>query len=190
VRVARSPFQLLAIAVACLAASVALAACGSDDETSEAGSVAASPTATGAGADGTVALSEDAGLGPILVDAEGRTLYLFEKDDQGDESSCSGACAQEWPPYTTKGEPKTGEGIEAASLTTFERSEGATQIAYAEHPLYYYAGDAAPGEANGNELDAFGAEWYALDAEGQPVEGDETGESEDADDSGGYGSGY
>ena len=58
----RSPFQLLGIAIGCLAASAALAACGSDDETSSAGSVAASTTATNTGADGTVALGEDAGL--------------------------------------------------------------------------------------------------------------------------------
>ena len=159
-------------ASACLVAALALAACGSDDETT---STAAAPSSGGSAA--SVNLDDNADLGQILVDGSGRTLYLFEKDDEGDESYCDADCAKEWPPFTSTGQPQAGDGVDAAKLTTFQRDDGDTQVAYDDHPLYYYSGDQSPGDANGNGSDAFGAEWYALDAVGETVEG---GESEDS----------
>jgi predicted lipoprotein with Yx(FWY)xxD motif len=170
-------------AFACVAATVGVAACGSSDDTTT--STTSAPATSGAA---TVDLSDSAGLGQILVDGSGRTLYLFEKDDEGDESYCSGDCAKDWPPFTTKGEPQAGDGIDAAKLTTFKREDGTTQVAYDDHPLYYFSEDTAAGEANGNGLDEFGAEWYALDASGQTAEGDE--ESEGSTDSTSTDSGY
>jgi predicted lipoprotein with Yx(FWY)xxD motif len=169
----------LLTAIACLAGTVGLAACGSGDDST---TTAAAPATSGSAA--VVTLSDDAGLGQILVDGSGRTLYLFEKDDEGDESYCSGACAQEWPPLTTKGQPQASGDVDATKLTSFKRDDGSTQVAYHDHPLYLYAGDEATGDANGNELDDFGAEWYALDAAGQTVEGDDSGESTTSSDSG------
>ena len=68
-----------------------------------------------------------------------------------------------------------GEGIlvaaDASKLSTTARDDGSTQVVYADHPLYYYAGDQAPGDVTGNGLDQFGAEWYALDSNGETVEG-------------------
>jgi predicted lipoprotein with Yx(FWY)xxD motif len=172
----------LLTAIACFAGTVGLVACGSGDDST---TTAAAPATSGSAA--VVTLSDDAGLGQILVDGSGRTLYLFEMDDEGDESYCSGACAQEWPPLTTKGQPQASGGVDASKLTSFKREDGGTQVAYDDHPLYYYAGDEAAGDANGNELDDFGAEWYALDAGGQTVEG---GESESSDESTDTDSGY
>jgi predicted lipoprotein with Yx(FWY)xxD motif len=182
------PRILFAIS-ACAVMSVVLLACGNSDDDSTS-TEAAAPTTTAAaptgGSTAEVKLA-DSDLGQILVDADGRTLYLFEKDTSGDASTCSGACAQEWPPLTSKGMPTAGSGVDAAKLTTFSRDDGTTQVSYNDHPLYYYAGDSAPGDTNGNDIDEFGAEWYAMSAAGDSV-GNES-ESEDSDSSSG-GSGY
>jgi predicted lipoprotein with Yx(FWY)xxD motif len=109
------------------------------------------------------------GLGTILVDSSGRTVYLFEKDT-GDRSTCSGACAEAWPPVTATGKPSAGTGVSAAKLGTSMRADGTREVTYAGHPLYTYAGDTAPGATTGQGLDQFGAEWYVLSPAGTKVE--------------------
>jgi predicted lipoprotein with Yx(FWY)xxD motif len=108
-------------------------------------------------------------LGKVLVDAQGRTLYLFEAD-KGPMSACDGACASAWPPLTTTGHPTGGPGLMASKLGTTKRSDGATEVTYNGHPLYTYAGDSAPGQTNGQGLDDYGAEWYALSAAGSKID--------------------
>jgi predicted lipoprotein with Yx(FWY)xxD motif len=107
-------------------------------------------------------------LGKILVDSQGRTLYLFKKDT-GTKSTCSGACAAAWPPFTTSGKPKAESGVKASLLGTTARSDGSTEVTYNGHPLYYYAGDQGPGDTTGQGLDQFGAEWYVLSPAGSQV---------------------
>jgi predicted lipoprotein with Yx(FWY)xxD motif len=107
-------------------------------------------------------------LGKILVDAQGRTLYLFEAD-KGTMSACDGACASVWPPLTTKGKPSAA-GLPASKLGTTKRSDGTTEVTFNGHPLYTYAGDSAPGQTSGQGIDGFGAEWYALSAAGNKVD--------------------
>ena len=166
-----------------LAAALSLAACGDDEQTSSTAPASASSSGSPSGGGAaTVDLADNEALGTqLLVDSEGNTLYLFEKDDEGDESYCSGACAKAWPPLTVDGDATAGDGLEG-ELTTFTREDGSTQVSYAEHPLYLYAGDKAPGDANGNGVDQFGAEWYALDSSGAAIE---DGESSGAEDSAG-----
>lgn len=108
-------------------------------------------------------------LGKVIVDSEGFTLYDFHKD-RGTTSSCYGACAQAWPPLLTAGDPQAGEGAVAAKLGTTERKDGTTQVTYAGHPLYTFSEDTKPGEARGNDVEAFGAEWYALEPSGSEPE--------------------
>ena len=121
------------------------------------------------GGTASVDVADNPKLGPILVDAQGRTLYLFEKDES-DESYCSGACAEVWAPVTTDGTPMAGKGVAASKLTTLKRDDGSTQVVFDGHPLYLYAEDTKPGDAKGNELDQFGAEWYALHPNGANAE--------------------
>jgi predicted lipoprotein with Yx(FWY)xxD motif len=109
-------------------------------------------------------------LGPILVDANGRTLYLFEKD-RPNQSACSGACAVAWPVDHTSGAPQAGSGAQAALLGTIKRSDGTTQVTYNSHPLYYFSGDSKPGQLNGQGVNAFGAKWYVMAPTGSKVEG-------------------
>jgi predicted lipoprotein with Yx(FWY)xxD motif len=163
------------IVVSCLAVTVGIAACGSDDETTSAS--AGSTQASGSSGDVAVA---DSDLGQILVGSDGMTIYLFEKDTSADASTCSGACAQAWPPVTANGPVAGGDGVEASKLTTLKRDDGSSQIAYNGHPLYYYAGDSAPGDTNGNNVDQFGAEWYAMTSAGDAVSND-AGSSDDSD---------
>jgi predicted lipoprotein with Yx(FWY)xxD motif len=103
----------------------------------------------------------DHGLGAMLVDGQGRTLYLW-KADTGAMSTCAGECAQDWPPVTTSGAPHAGGAVKAAMLGTTKRSDGTTQVTYAGHPLYRFAGDAQAGQANGQGSNAFGAAWLVV----------------------------
>ena len=117
-------------------------------------------------------MASAAGVGRVLVDSEGMTLYYFGKDKQGGgESACYGACAAGWPPLTTEGKPVAGEGATASKLGTIERKDGTTQVTYAGRPLYTYVGDTKPGEANGTGSKAFGASWYPLHANGEKAGG-------------------
>ena len=109
-------------------------------------------------------------LGKIIVDGRSRTLYLFEKDKNG-KSSCSGACATNWPPLLTKGKPKASGSVKASKLGTTKRSDGTTQVTYGGHPLYTFVADKnKPGSTKGEGVDAFGAEWYVVGTNGKKIE--------------------
>ena len=133
------------------------------------GGKSASPTSasdTGSGAAGIVAVAKVGDLGKVIVNSEGLTLYDFHKD-KGTASSCYGNCAKVWPPVLTEGAPTAGEGAMSSKLGTTKRSDGTVQATYAGHPLYTYVADKKPGEANGNDFSSFGAQWYALHANGE-----------------------
>jgi predicted lipoprotein with Yx(FWY)xxD motif len=127
---------------------------------------ASSETAGAESGAGVVSLGNVQKLGMVLVDSNGMTLYDFHKD-KGTTSSCYGPCAEGWPPMLTEGEPTVGNGASASKLGTTERKDGTTQVTYAGHPLYTFVEDKKPGEANGNDVSAFGAQWYALKGSGE-----------------------
>ncbi|GAA2698652.1 lipoprotein [Nonomuraea recticatena] len=112
----------------------------------------------------------DTGIGKIIVDAQGRTLYLFEKDTGG-KSTCYGECAKEWPPYLTTDAPRAGEGAKADLVSTTTRDDGSKQVVYGKWPLYYYHDDKKAGDTTGHDKEEFGAEWYALTAAGMKASG-------------------
>jgi predicted lipoprotein with Yx(FWY)xxD motif len=174
-RVALVPLALIAIAIA--------AGCGSNDDqaaapAADAGSGYGAPPPTTSGGATTapagVATVSTAGgdLGDHLVGPNGHTLYLFEKDTSS-TSTCTGACAAEWPPLVTTGPPTAGGAVDADLLGTTERPDGTMEVTYAGHPLYYYVSDTAPGDTAGQGVDAFGAEWYVVAPTGKAVEEDE-----------------
>jgi predicted lipoprotein with Yx(FWY)xxD motif len=132
-----------------------------------AGCAGAIPSSNGGPATLKLGTSKD---GHFLVDGKGHTLYLFAKDERN-ESYCGGACAAVWPPFETNARPRASAGVDAGSVGTLERSGGERQVTYHGHPLYYYAADASrPGKTLGEEIDQFGAEWYLVNAHGQPLE--------------------
>ena len=107
-------------------------------------------------------------LGSVLVDSQGRTLYLFAKD-QGTTSACSGACATAWPPLRVSGKPLAGGDVKASLLGTTKRSDGKPQVTYNGHPLYLFQGDKQPGDTSGEGVNAFGAGWFALSSAGDAI---------------------
>ena len=146
------------------AVTVALAACGGNDDEPSGTAATAGPTTTASqepnGATVAVASSK---LGDILVDGDGRTLYVFTKD-QGDQSACSGECATNWPAL---GGPATaGSGAQAALVSTATQANGDSQVTYDGRPLYHFAGDAKPGDTNGQGV---GSVWFAVTADGELV---------------------
>jgi predicted lipoprotein with Yx(FWY)xxD motif len=126
----------------------------------------ASPTRAGTG--GSVQLRKTA-LGPVLVDARGRTLYLFEKDRTG-TSECDSNCAKFWPPLVTRTTPHAGKGVHQSTLGVTRRHDGRRQVTYAGHPLYTFFGDRKAGQTTGEGLTDFGASWDAVAANGRSVE--------------------
>jgi predicted lipoprotein with Yx(FWY)xxD motif len=126
------------------------------------------PAAAPSGEATPISIGSASGVGKILVNSEGMTLYYFQKDQKGSgKSKCEGACAEAWPPLTTAGEPEAMSGVSASMLGTIKRSDGTTQVTYAGWPLYTFVADKKPGEDNGTDSKAFGASWYPLHANGQ-----------------------
>jgi predicted lipoprotein with Yx(FWY)xxD motif len=160
-------------AMAVLAVALIAAGCGSSStSTSTASSAAAassaSSTASNVAASGAVVKVTHGAQGTYLVDGSGRALYLWVADRNG-MSSCSGACAQAWPPLTTKGAPTGSGGVASAKLTTITRSDGAKQVVYNGHPLYYFAGDTGAGTTTGQGSDSFGAKWWLVTPAGAAI---------------------
>jgi predicted lipoprotein with Yx(FWY)xxD motif len=136
---------------------------GSSATTAPAGGGYGSAPAPSSAASPAAVDAKKLGLGTILVDGKGMTLYMFQKD-KGGKSSCDGACAAAWPPLLTGGKAMPGSGVKASLLGTIQRSDGSTQVTYNNWPLYYFVKDKAPGDTAGQNVDAFGAEWYVLSA--------------------------
>jgi predicted lipoprotein with Yx(FWY)xxD motif len=138
--------------------------------TSVASSVAttATPATTSAAAVTTAAAAatvkvSDSKLGQILTDDAGRTLYVFANDVKG-KSNCVGTCAATWPVYA----PATiaaGAGVDASKLATIDTA-GKKQLTIDGVPLYYYGGDAKPGDTNGQNV---GGIWFVVDATGKAI---------------------
>jgi predicted lipoprotein with Yx(FWY)xxD motif len=108
-------------------------------------------------------------LGTFLVDGEGNALYIFVPDDQ-DDSTCYQACAEAWPPLV--GDVAAGDGVDPMLIGSTIRDDGGAyrspseQVTYNGWPLYYFSGDGAPGDTNGQGV---GGVWYLIDPEGNPI---------------------
>ena len=163
------PRRLLLSSLSVLAV-VGLAACGSDSSSSATTAGAGADTTTASGGSDTTAAAGAAsvqtassGLGTILVDGAGATVYMFQKDT-ATTSACTGGCADKWP--SLSGPATVGAGLDATLLTTITGANGEQQLAYNGHPLYHFAGDAKPGDTTGQKV---GGVWFVLDATGNPI---------------------
>ena len=167
-------------------ASVGVAACGGGSGSSSASgtspSTAAPSASTSAGGQAATVSVASTGLGNILVDARGRTLYLFQKDS-GMTSTCAGDCATNWPPVRSA-TPTAGSGANTSMLGTTARTDGDPQVTYNGHPLYTFVADAKAGDTNGQGVNAFGALWYVVSPAGQAIT------AKPSSSSGGSGNGY
>jgi predicted lipoprotein with Yx(FWY)xxD motif len=158
------PITILATAVVIPLTALAVAACGGGG-----GAATAATPKTSNGASATVGVA-NSGLGQILVNSGGRTLYLF-KADTATMSACSGACATAWPPLLATGNATAGSGLTASKLATIKRSDGTKQVTYNGHPLYLFSKDTKPGDTKGQGVTAFGASWFALNSSGSQASG-------------------
>ncbi len=112
------------------------------------------------------------GLGPVLVDGRGITVYMFATDHRGSPSRCYGICAIQWPAVLLPpglSRPVAGPGIQTRLLNTAPRTDGTTQITYNGWPLYRWPPDRGPGQATGQALTNAGGLWFVLDPAGNPV---------------------
>jgi predicted lipoprotein with Yx(FWY)xxD motif len=152
------------------AALVALAGCGDDGDSSAPATTTRPATTTTTGADGagtTVATASNAALGEdVLVDEQGRTLYVFDNDTEPNTSACGAGCDTVWPPLTVTGTATFESGLDASMFSTFRRADGTTQVAVHGDPLYTYSGDAQPGDANGQGL---GGVWWVVGTDGTKI---------------------
>ena len=112
------------------------------------------------------------GLGTVLVNGQGLTLYMFVPDHQRGQSSCYKKCAAAWPPLRLPAGvtiPVAAGRAEASLLGTTTRKDGGLQITYNGWPLYLWVVDAAPGEATGQGIDSLGGVWYVLSPKGTVI---------------------
>jgi predicted lipoprotein with Yx(FWY)xxD motif len=165
-----------------IAAALALAACGGDDDGTDATvapaaataapATAAAPGISAAPATAAPAAETDAvvgvgstELGDVLVDANGLSLYGF-LNDTGGTSACYEACAQAWPPLIVDG-PDLPAGLDAAVFSVTERTDGTHQLVAGDWPLYTYFEDVHPGDVFGQ---GSGGAWYVVDPTGELIE--------------------
>lgn len=115
-------------------------------------------------------------LGAFLTDGNGRSLYLLE-EDRGGESSCYEMCAAIWPPLLagTAIPTSADAAVRRDLLKSVPRRGGGSQVTYNGHPLYYYLGDAAPGQTRGQHVEDSWGEWYLVSPTGQHVGEDGSG---------------
>jgi len=164
----RKPFLLLVVPVLALFAI----ACGSSSKKSTTSTPKASTStrATAPTSAGTkISSTTISGLGPVLVDAQGKTLYVFAPD-KAKAVTCTGNCAGVWLPVTLSSSKAVAAGAVKASLLGSDPDpSGGRVVTYAGWPLYTYTGDGGPGTANGWTLDLSGGYWYVISPAGQVI---------------------
>jgi predicted lipoprotein with Yx(FWY)xxD motif len=150
-----------------------LAACSSNgstnDGTNQAPPTPATTSGSNAAASDGISAAKASGVGSVLVNAEGFTLYYLETDAQS-QVTCTGGCAQTWPPDLVTSVPDAA-GL-SGQLGTIANPSGGKQLTYDGWPLYTYAGDSAPGQANGQ---GSGGVWFAMTPAGAAVRDATTG---------------
>ena len=167
--------RLFSFAALAVAGALVLAACGGSSTSSSSGSAstpsygAAKPSTSNTSSAASAVSTKTSSLGTFLVDAKGRTLYLWDAD-KGSMSTCTAACAQAWPPLTTTGTPKASGAVKASLLGTTKRSDGSREVTYAGHPLYTFAGDTQPGQTTGEGSNGFGAPWWVVSTAGKALQ--------------------
>ena len=171
----RTSLRTLGVGLPLAGAAVLVAACSSSASSSAAAAAAAtspaatspaaiSPTASAAPAAAatgtTLALKTETGKAGIwLTNSTGRALYIYTKD-KGTTSACYGACATAWPPLTATGKVTiTGKYAVPKDLGFTTRTGGTKQVTYGGHPLYYFKGDTAAGQTNGEGAEGV---WFLI----------------------------
>jgi predicted lipoprotein with Yx(FWY)xxD motif len=153
-----------------LAVAALLAGCGGGSTTS-----APTTSSPGSGAKPSTSFStaKVSGVGTVVVDGRGRTVYILTADGKTN-APCTDAsgCTKLWPDLPLPdgvASAKAGMGINASLLSTKKLSDGETYPTYHGWLMYEYTADSGPGQSNGQGITSFGGTWYALMASGNPV---------------------
>jgi predicted lipoprotein with Yx(FWY)xxD motif len=166
--------KIIRLFVLGVALSAVMAACSSSGASpsaaapSAAAPSAAAPSAAPSAAAGTTLALADSALGKIVVDGQGKTLYMFTPDEDQAAPTCVDKCAANWPALIVTGAPTLGAGLTATASTIARTDGGGTQVKYGEYPLYYFAADKAAGDTSGQGQ---GGKWYVVGADGEPIKG-------------------
>ena len=157
-----------------LGAAATVAACGSS---SSSGAAAGSSSSASAGASSAAAVTISAksvpGVGTVLVNGQGQTLYLLTSE-KGGKITCTATngCTQAWPETVLASgttAATVGSGVQASLLGTVKDASGNLEVTYNHWPLYTFSGDSGPGVAKGEGISNFGGTWYVLNSSGNPV---------------------
>jgi predicted lipoprotein with Yx(FWY)xxD motif len=156
--------------VLALGAAAAVSACSSSPSSSAAGSPSRAPAAASV----TISAKSIPGVGTVLVNERGQTLYLLTSEKGGKKITCTQAngCTHVWPEtLLTNGmtAAKAGSGVQPSLLGTVKDPNGSPEVTYNGWPLYTFAGDSGPDMAKGEGITRFGGTWYVLNASGNPV---------------------
>jgi predicted lipoprotein with Yx(FWY)xxD motif len=152
------------LALGILATGLAVAACGGDSgSTTAAGSSSAGGQSAQPGGAAVVVSVTQTSIGKVLTGPDGRTLYTL-LSSAGTPLPCTGGCATAWPPLTAQSGATAGSGVTATIAV-----DSGGQVTAGGVPLYYFAGDASPGQTSGQGVRSFGGIWYAVNAAGKPV---------------------
>ena len=163
----------IAAGLAVAALAVALTGCttpAADEPPADTGTSTETETETEAPeeASSAVLTTADSSLGEIVVDGEGMTVYMYDNDTQGaDVSVCEGECATNWPAVTTDSDSPDVEGV-TGEVGTIEGVDGSTQVTLNGWPLYYFIGDEAAGDTNGQGVNEV---WWVLTPDGERFAG-------------------
>jgi len=142
---------------------VVLSGCGSDDD----GNAGADGGSAAAPEGDAVLATAESDLGTIVVDAEGMTVYMFDKDTQGSgESSCTGGCLEAWPPVIADSDSPAVDGV-TGDVATITRDDGTVQVTLDGWPLYYWQNDKAAGDVTGQGVQDV---WWVLAPDGSKIQ--------------------
>jgi predicted lipoprotein with Yx(FWY)xxD motif len=164
--------KLLLFLIAAVLAS-GTAACGGSSTSSTTSTAAAAPSTTGGATSAggvTISSATTAGLGPTLVNAKGRTLYVFVPD-KDKKVTCVGTCAAVWPPaFLPNGQKAVAAGqVKRSLLGSDPDPAGGRVITYAGWPLYTFVSDTARGQAAGQAVNLNGGLWYVISPAGKLI---------------------
>lgn len=113
---------------------------------------------------GTRVAVADSDFGPMLFDATGQAIYLFDVETTA-KPRCYDDCAEAWPPVLSDGRPVAGRGVDGSLLGTTKRTDGTVQVTYGGHPLYFYAHEAKR-EVKCHDVFLNGGNWYVVRPDG------------------------
>lgn len=141
------------LAATVIGALLLLSACAKNSSTTPSSGGGGGSSSSGGSAQ--INSSSVSGVGTVLVDSSGSTLYYLKSEMSG-KISCTGSCASEWPPVllpSGAGSATAGGGV-TGTLGTIKRPDGGTQVTYDKLPLYTFAGDPT-GQATGQGVNGF-----------------------------------